>query len=261
MKVPSIAFAVVMAAAVPVAHADSALRPERIPNKARALAEQGRAYHETGHYDAAVAAFKEAYVLAPSPSLLFNIAQSYRLAGNCDEAAWMYRRFLDTNPMGDHRQLAHSHLTTVEKCGTGGLRVTTPVAKKDDARVPDPAIDLVSRPVHDDRSRTYKQLAIGTAVGSGALLAGAAFFALDASAAEDTVNEAYKRGGKWADIEAANRRGERSSSIATVLGIGGGLAAVSSVVFYAVGRHHDKPRHVSVAPTAGGAQVSMSWRF
>ncbi|HEU4612056.1 MAG TPA: tetratricopeptide repeat protein, partial [Kofleriaceae bacterium] len=99
MKAPVLAIAAILAAA-PVARADNALRPERIPNKARELADKGRAYHQAGDYAAAVAAFKEAYVLAPSPGLLFNIAQSYRLAGDCDEAAWMYRRFLDTNPGG-----------------------------------------------------------------------------------------------------------------------------------------------------------------
>ena len=65
---------------------------------ARARREGPRVSRRRRLHEAAVAAFKEAYVLAPSPGLLFNIAQAYRLAGNCDDAAWMYRRFLDTNP-------------------------------------------------------------------------------------------------------------------------------------------------------------------
>ena len=100
MKASAITLVAILAAASANAHADSALRPERIPNKARLLAEKGRAFHNAGDYNNAVSAFKEAYVLAPSPGLLFNIAQAYRLGGNCDEAAWMYRRFLDTNPIG-----------------------------------------------------------------------------------------------------------------------------------------------------------------
>ena len=92
-----IAAALAVAAGSARASADDRVPPERIPQKARELAEQGRAYHDAGEYMKAIAAFKEAYVLAPSPGLLFNIAQAYRLAGDCDDAAWMYRRFLDTN--------------------------------------------------------------------------------------------------------------------------------------------------------------------
>ena len=122
MTVRAITIAAVLAAA-PAARADNALRPERIPNKARELAEKGRTLHNAGDYSGAVAAFKEAYVLAPSPGLLFNIAQSYRLAGNCDESAWMYRRFLDTNPVGEHRSLAETHLAAVERCCSARSRL------------------------------------------------------------------------------------------------------------------------------------------
>src|SRR5690349_21094377 len=93
-----------------VARANEKIPPERVPQKARELADKGRAYHDAGDYMKAVAAFKEAYVLAPSPALLFNIAQAYRLAGDCDDAAWMYRRYLDTNPGPERRSLAETHL-------------------------------------------------------------------------------------------------------------------------------------------------------
>jgi tetratricopeptide (TPR) repeat protein len=255
--------AVLAAASAGSALADNALRPERIPNKARSLAEKGRAAHNAGDYNAAVAAFKEAYVLAPSPGLLFNIAQAYRLGGNCDEAAWMYRRFLDTNPIGDHRQLAENHLAAVERCGSGGLRVTAQPPAPDEIKLPEAPTTLTTDlgPV-DGRSRTYKRFGLGTAIGGGALLAGAAVFALDARDASNTVAETYKRGGKWADVKDDDARGRRSSTIATALGIGGGVAVATGAVLFAVGRHYEQAQHVAVTPTAGrGAQVSLSWGF
>lgn len=262
MSTRAITFAAVLAAAsVGPARADNALRPERIPNKARQLAEKGRSAHDAGDYPTAVAAFKEAYVLAPSPGLLFNIAQAYRLVGNCDEAAWMYRRFLDTNPIGGHRQLAESHLAAVEKCGSGGLRVSAPEPKADDAKVPDAPLTLTATLDRHDRSRTFKKIGIGTAIGGGTLLAGAAIFALDARDASNTVAATYKRGGKWADVEETDARGKRSAAFATALGIGGGLAVASGAVLYAVGRHYEPAQHVAVTPTGGGAQVSVSWGF
>lgn len=253
--------AIVAAASVP-AHADNALRPERIPNKARKLADKGRAAHDAGDYNAAVAAFKEAYVLAPSPGLLFNIAQAYRLAGDCDEAAWMYRRFLDTNPIGDHRQVAEMHLASVERCGSGGLVVSTPEPKQDVPAVPTPESNkLITFVSPETKHRTYKRIGLGTAIGGGALLAGAAYFAIDANDASNKVAETYKRGGKWEDIEDIDARGRRSSTLATALGVGGGLAVVSGAVLFAVGRHYEKAQHVAVTPTARGAQVSLSWGF
>jgi tetratricopeptide (TPR) repeat protein len=254
--------AALLFAAVPAAHADNAGRG-RIPAKARELADRGRAYHETGEYREAVSAFKEAYVLAPSPGLLFNIAQSYRLAGNCDESAWMYRRFLDTEPIPEHRVLAERHLASVQQCGSGGLRLAEP--PRLDVEVPDPAPrpTAIAKRVPRDNARgtTLKRYGVGAAIGGGVALAGAAVLALDARDAERTVAETYRLGGKWADVADDDARGRRSAAMATVIGIGGGLAVASGMVLYAVGRHHEKARHVAVTPTAGGAQVSMSWGF
>jgi tetratricopeptide (TPR) repeat protein len=263
VKASAITLAALLATASTAAYADNALRPERIPNKARQLAERGRAFHNAGDYNAAVSAFKEAYVLAPSPGLLFNIAQAYRLAGNCDEAAWMYRRFLDTNPIGNHRTLAENHLAVVERCGTGGLMVdneaappaATPVAEADNK-----VITFAALP-DNTRSGKYKKIGVGTAIGGGALLVGAAVFAIDSNDAENRVAETYKRGGKWEDIKDDDARGKRSAKIATALGIGGGLAVVSGAVLFAVGRHYEQAQHVAVTPTTRGAQVSLSWGF
>jgi tetratricopeptide (TPR) repeat protein len=264
VKVSAITLAAILATASTSAYADSALRPERIPNKARLLADKGRAFHNAGDYNSAVAAFKEAYVLAPSPGLLFNIAQAYRLAGNCDEAAWMYRRFLDTNPIGSHKTLAENHLAVVERCGSGGLLVQTPTPQPDATPIPESDTNkLITFASLPDRTRSgkYKKIGLGTAIGGGALLAGAAFFAIDANDAANTVSETYKRGGKWEDVKDADARGRRSSTIATVLGVGGGLAVVSGAVLFAVGRHYEQAQHVAVTPTTRGAQVSLSWGF
>jgi tetratricopeptide (TPR) repeat protein len=261
-----IALAAVLAAAAP-AYADNALRPEMIPNKARELAEKGRQHHKAGDYSAAVSAFKEAYVLAPSPGLLFNIAQAYRLAGNCDEASWMYRRFLDTNPLGKQREIAQTQLSAVEKCGTGGLRIDLTPPKLD-AKVPEPAVaSRASRskrgPSHPENPRgtKYKRIGLYTAIGGGALLVGAGLFGLDAADASSTVEDTYARGGKWNDVKDTDARGERSAAIATVMGISGAAALVTGVVLYGVGHHYEQAQYVAVTPTKHGAQVSLSWGF
>jgi hypothetical protein len=262
VKARAIAVATFVAFASMPAYADHPLRPERIPNKARQLAAKGRAAHTAGDYTTAVEAFKEAYVLAPSAGLLFNIAQAYRLAGNCDDAAWMYRRFLDTNPTDDERSLAENQLAAVKKCGSGGLRVTLNKPRRDTASVPEvPALVLDDVPTPDDRGARYKRIGIGTAVGGGALLAGAALFAYDAHDASKQVAAIYKRGGTWDDIKDIDARGQRNATIATALGIGGGAAVVSGAVLYAIGRRFENAQRMTVTPRAHGAQVTMSWDF
>jgi len=265
----TITLAAVLSVAVPAAHADNALRPERIPNKARELADKGRRHHEAGDYAAAVSAFKEAYVLAPSPGLLFNIAQAYRLGGNCDEASWMYRRFLDTNPQGKHRALAENHLAVTEKCGSGGLRITV-TPPRIDAQIPEPPSPAsttsteslsIGRSVDDSKHSKLKRAGMYTVAGGGVALLGAAMFALDAAEASNKVEDIYARGGKWNDVKDVNARGERSAKVATLFGVGGGVAVLSGAIMYGLGRHYEKARYVAVTPTKQGAQVSLSWGF
>ena len=84
----AIAFTLLLCSAV--AAADPADEPPAgmaIPDKARFLADRGRQLQRDGKFAAAIEAYKAAYVLAPSPGLLFNLAQVYRLNGDCDDAA------------------------------------------------------------------------------------------------------------------------------------------------------------------------------
>ncbi|MGE5185762.1 MAG: tetratricopeptide repeat protein [Acidobacteriota bacterium] len=246
-------------------------RPEPIPQKARDLADRGRAYHDAGDYADAIAAFREAYVLAPSPGLLFNLAQAYRLAGQCDDAAWMYRRYLDTNPAQAQRALAETHLATVEKCGHGGLRIA--VAPTLVPQIPEPRpeqhvaravaaapLEVTAQAAGTTGSRE-KRIGVALAIGGSVVLAGAGYFALDAYSASNTVSQAYQDGGKWSDVAAANQRGQRSQTMAELLGITGGLAVASGAVLYTLGRHYEQAQHVAVVPTAGGAGVHVSWGF
>jgi len=273
--------ATLMASSVPmlssVARADNALRPERIPNRARELAQKGKRLHESGEYMDAVASNKGPYLVPPSPGPTFNIAQSYRLAGKGDDSAWMYRRFLDTDPRGPQRDLAEQQLAVVEKCGTGGLRVSitppsSPAMAPSGATSARMGTELAlgltggssSAELRDDtnsRARNYKRAGTYVAIGGGLMLVGAALFAVDAHEASNSVEDSYERGGKWKDVEAIDARGKRSETYATVLGVGGGVAVLSAAVLYGLGKHYESSSRVAVAPTKNGAQVSLSWGF
>jgi tetratricopeptide (TPR) repeat protein len=236
--------------------------PEVIPAKARALAEKGRLFHDAGDYGNAIIAFKEAYVMAPSPGLLFNLAQAYRLLGNCDDAALMYRRYLATGPDSDGRAIAEGHLSTVQRC-----------AHKASLGIPqDPSSPLFIQTDRDSGSlfataqpsrtaRLQKDIGLGLTIGGAIALGIGAFYWNRAADAQDAVEEGYANGAKWKDLEALDARGRDSSQMAKIFGIGGGLAVAGGVTLYLLGRRAEHVAPIAVTPVKRGAAVNVSWRF
>jgi tetratricopeptide (TPR) repeat protein len=257
---------VVVAVALAAAVSGAPAAAEPGPAKARKLAERGRELHERGDYGRAIVAFKEAYVLAPSPGLLFNLAQAYRLQGNCDDAVLMYRRFIaSVPPWRDERMLAEGHLATVVRC----------VQKRSLNLPPDPAMAHLpvpslpgADPLFEDepppgrsRGALMKRVGLGATIGSAVALGAAAYFGVRAIRASSDVERRYAEGASWPEIEPTHARGERAERNALWLGIGGGLGAAAGVSLYALGRRADRTPPVTVAPSQGGAQIGLAWAF
>ncbi len=237
---------------------------EAIPEKARKLADHGRAMHDRGDYGRAIAAFKEAYVMAPSPGLLFNLAQAYRLQGNCDDAALMYRRYIATGPTADARAIAEGHLQTVERC-TQKRALNIPL---DDNQAylnvpppPGPEKIILDDRRTIERSRLKKHIGIGVTIGGGVALTVAAFYAMRSYNASQDVERAYARGARWKEIEGIHARGESSERAAKIFGIGGGLAIAGGVTLYLLGRRDERGMPLVIAPSPKGGEVSYAWRF
>ncbi|HEX3764385.1 MAG TPA: tetratricopeptide repeat protein [Kofleriaceae bacterium] len=234
---------------------------EPVPAKARSLADRGRAAHAAGDYSAAIAAFTQAYVIAPSPALLFNLAQAYRLQGNCDDAALMYRRYLATNPGVEQRALAEAHLASVERClhkialhiplETASSRSIEPVAQ--------PSASLAASP-GSRRAEIEKDVGIGLAIGGGVSLAVAAYYAIQAHEAENDVNAAFARGGRWMDIADTDARGKSAATNAKLFGAGGAVGLAGGIITYLIGRHDEGPP-VTVATTPHGVQLGVRWAY
>ena len=62
--------------------------------EAKVHQERGRRMYTTQDYDGAIAEWRAAYVLEPSPDLLFGIEQAQRLKGDCKSALVTYRNVL-----------------------------------------------------------------------------------------------------------------------------------------------------------------------
>jgi tetratricopeptide (TPR) repeat protein len=64
---------------------------------------RGQTHYGLGEFEQAAAEFREAYRLRDEPAILFNIAQSFRRAGNAREAYSYYSKFLERKPAASNR--------------------------------------------------------------------------------------------------------------------------------------------------------------
>ena len=261
----SIIVAATIAATIPVApaFAQAEVSSSTIPAKARMLADRGRAFHDAGDYAHAIAAFTQAYVMAPSPALLFNLAQAYRLLGNCDDAALLYRRYLATGPRPEERTLAEAHLAKVERCADK-LGQHIPIAAAAASLVVLPPLDVIATPTPapapSSKARIEKDIGLGLTIGGGAALAVAVAYAVQAHDAANDVSDAFVRHAQGKDVAQLDARGRAAATTARLFGIGGALGVGAGVVMYVIGRHTEAAP-VAVAPTSHGVEVSMSWGF
>lgn len=85
--------------------------------EARAAFVEGSRFYDQGAYEQAIASFKRSYALSAAPALLLNIAQAYRLNGDCIQAAAFYRRFLEKRPSSEHRKEVESRIKEMDACG------------------------------------------------------------------------------------------------------------------------------------------------
>jgi tetratricopeptide (TPR) repeat protein len=80
-----------------------------------------RAYEEAtaafglGRYAEAAEKYEAAFALKPDPALLYNAAQSYRLAGNKSRALELYRNYVRLYPDGTNAEDARSHVAALKK--------------------------------------------------------------------------------------------------------------------------------------------------
>ncbi len=211
--------------------------------RAKEQSDRGRRFYELGEYDRAIAAYREAYMILPSPGVLFNLGQAHRLKGDCVAAASSYRGFLRTEPEGPPRRLAEAQLADVEKC----------------AREAPPRFTSSA-----SGGRSLRGAGLAAAVGGGVLLGAGMYFAIDSGRASSEVERHYAGGGRWADIAGTDARGKRSSDYAIALGASGGAALATGTVLYLLGVRSDRAAtepKVWVTPAASSTQVGVSWAW
>ena len=218
--------------------------------RARALYDQGMRHYNLSEYDAAIESFKQGYKLSGNPGFLYNIAQAYRLKGDCAQARTFYRNYLRADPQTENRVQVEEHIAALATCPEPALVPAGPAASRPAPR----------------RTATALRVSGLVAVGVGLALAGTSvYFGLDARRASKTIGDLYRTGGTWdqaaKDTEA---RGQRSQTLMLALGISGGAAVAAGAVIFGLGvraARREQRVPVAVLPIPGGGVMAWAGTF
>jgi tetratricopeptide (TPR) repeat protein len=244
---------------------------------AKKLYDDGLRHYNVAEYADAIAAWKQAYLIAKKPILLFNIGQAYRLAGDCKQAVTFYDSYEREEPhpqnqdeldqarvlckeavtTNDHPAPTPDHPTTpAHPTVPVGAPTTTPTAAP--TTTPTTVATTPTSPSPSMSTTTSTHLTAYVVGGAGlALGVTGIVFALDARA------QNQKNAGviDWtAENNSIQARGQRDDKLAIALGAIGAAGIATGVVLYVLGRGDDE-HGVAMAPTRGGLAVTWASSF
>jgi tetratricopeptide (TPR) repeat protein len=251
--------------------------------RARAKASEATALFSKDDFAGAAAKFTEAYELNRDPSYLFNIAQAYRHAGDCERAAEYYGRFLSEVPHPPNEDKIRGWYTAQSACAkahaTTTAVVTTPKAEPPKAEPPKP--DAVKQPpttpAIDTRSQDqvvtgpssgvggHRRLAAGLAGAGGVALGVGVLFAWDAHYLGSQRDALLARCSVASPCSSAlvrdyNDRGSRANTLAIVGFAAGGVAIAAGLTMLVLSEGHGDSV-IAVVPARGGAVASGAFTW
>jgi tetratricopeptide (TPR) repeat protein len=114
-------------------HVDKAKEAE-----AKKLYDEATALYNLGQFPDAAERYKQAYTAMPLPPMLYNIAQSYRLANDFKNALFFYRSFLRAMPNTPSRKQVEERIVSLEAQleRNRALQSDPPTAPNPDATTP-----------------------------------------------------------------------------------------------------------------------------
>src|SRR5689334_607812 len=94
--------------------------------EARAHYDKATAAYALGRYADAASEFEQSFALKPDPALLYNAAQSYRLAGKKERALELYRNYRRVyGRRAEHAPDVDRHIVELEKAIDNDRRVSS----------------------------------------------------------------------------------------------------------------------------------------
>ncbi|HEX3760555.1 MAG TPA: hypothetical protein VHW23_17695 [Kofleriaceae bacterium] len=251
--------------------------------EAAALYDEGKRYFDIGEYPQAIASWKRSYLLSSAPLLLFNIAQAYRLSGNCAQANRFYLNYRRAEPHprnGAELDKAMARCAGVEPA-TGDASdappagAAAPPAGAAPVALPPapqtaPATDAGShtdaappathaQAVEPPSGRGLRIAGLVTGAVGVAALAASGLYAIGARQDSDTVSGARMGTPYAGDVASTDSSGKTAASRARgLVGVGAALAIAGGAMWY-IGYRQGARLDVAIAP--GHAEVALSCAF
>src|SRR5262249_28463094 len=97
------------------ASADESPAEDETLTKARAYYDEAQTEYAIGRFAHAIELYKQAYALTQRPSMLFNIAQAYRLANDPTQAKFFYESYLRRVPDAPNRPEIEQRIDEMEQ--------------------------------------------------------------------------------------------------------------------------------------------------
>ncbi|MEM7158769.1 MAG: hypothetical protein AAF799_38360 [Myxococcota bacterium] len=226
--------------------------------EARAHFQRAQEHFNEQNFPAAIPELKAAYALEPNPMLLYAWAQAERLAGSCERAVALYRRFLDTNPSDEQRRLTEANLLDCE------AELPEPPPATEEPGVEEPGIEEPVEPIDDEPQRPwYTDTVGGVLAGSGVagIIGGGVLMGVARNRANEAPNAAVED-----DYLAQSAEAQRLNTAGVVvLGIGAVLAVGGAVRYALVARKSSSgdqaAKSARVTPLIGGTSIGVRLRF
>jgi tetratricopeptide (TPR) repeat protein len=251
----------------------SDLPKEKIIDQAQKLLSEANAHYAAEEYSQAREAYQAAYDLTQAPGFLYNIAQSYRLAGQCRPAIEYYEKFLSLEPKTELRAKVEGFVAEMwtclerEKAEAEAKRAESErlqdqssaaqvVAQSDNAG--NGTVGGLDASTAEPESAESSSLpTIGLVVaGSGVLVLGSAmYFGLSARSTSQEI-ESFR--GMWGpEEEAKEEKAQEQERLSLILGLAGGAALAGGLVTYYLFGSQESSR-VALLPSTDGVMFSFS---
>jgi tetratricopeptide (TPR) repeat protein len=242
-----------------IAHADGV--DSATQAKADVFFEKGQQDYQSNKFQAAIQLFQDAYELVHDPIYLFNIAQSYRKAADCQNASDYYNRYLSESPDAPNKQAVQGWLRELAPCVQQQKQRQLDAAHRAEELARVRHDEGISRTAPVERDDGQGLRVAGLTIG-GIGVAGVVVGIVSGVQSHDLQREvelACTTSCDYAQVKSLDDQGKRANTIALAGYIGGGAAILAGVGLYVFGM--TKVEHVTVAPAPGGATVGASWRF
>jgi hypothetical protein len=247
--------------------ATASAQPKDDVQKAATLYDRGKRHFDIAEYSAAIAAWKEAYLLSSEPLLLFNIAQAHRLAGDCAQANRFYLNYKRVQPRPANQAELDSAMA---KCAgiapaTGDTTPTTIQPTRGGDQPPSTTVATTTDPgqrdtVEVDQGRTLRLSGLAIAGAGGVATIIAIVYAIRANEKADDIG-GRPAGTQWTpELEQLQSDGESAQTRSRIFTAIGAVGLVGGAALWYYG-HTKSNVNVDIALAPHETHVSVTCAF